>query len=74
MPKNLLIGLFFFFFSATSKTQFISLKPKIPPSPEVTYTKPGNYVKCLKGISQVKLKNYFVPLLRAISSYLYFVF
>lgn len=33
----------FFTFPAPSKTQFISLKPKIPLIPEVTYTKPGNY-------------------------------
>lgn len=35
----------FFIFPAPSKTQFISLKPKIPLSPEVTHTKPGNYPK-----------------------------
>jgi len=39
------------------------LKPKVPLSPEVTDSKPGNYPElCVDIISNVGLKKFFMPL------------
>lgn len=61
----------FYIFPAPSKTPFISLKPKIPFSPEVTHTKPGNYPE-LFNIPKIGLKFCFVPLFGARASDVYF--
>lgn len=63
----------FFIFPAPSKTQFISLKPKIPLSPEVTHVKPGNYPDFFFfNIPRVGLKSCFMPLFGTSTSDLYF--
>lgn len=62
----------FFIFPAPSKTQFISLKPKISLSPEVTHVKPGNYPDFFFNIPRVGLKSCFMPLFGARTSDLYF--
>lgn len=72
MFKNGFVDSFcFFIFPAPSKTQFISLKPKIPLSPEVTHIKPGNYPDFFFNIPRLKLKH-FMPLFGARTSDLYF--